>query len=726
MPSLLPGYEYDIFISYRQNDNRPSAGSGGWVTEFVKALQEELASTIKDPVSIYYDSNPHDGLLETHQVDQSLANKLKCLIFIPILSQTYCDPKSFAWQQEFCAFNKLANGDALGRDITLQNGNVSSRILPVRIHDLDQEDRTTIEKELGGNLRAVDFIYKEAGVNRPLKPTDQKNDNLNKTDYRNQLNKVANAIKDMLTALRNPSGKTASSTDNTVPPIGTIPNYYRKGYFIALLSVALAATIYLTYRFAVSGSAPASKNPSIAVLPFVDLTPERNMEYLGDGIAEEIINSLTTIKELKVAGRTSSFQFKGEKVDLRTVGETLEVGFVLEGSIQKYEDNFRITAQLIRTGDNFHAWSQRFDLKEVNIFKIQDAIADAIVEKLRITLTTSEKNQLTKKEINPEAYTEYLKGLHHWKANEGDLAAPHFSKAIQLDSTYAQAYAYMGLCKSQAISRSGLQPHPDSVDNALYYAMKAKELDPALPDGYSVAARISWMHQRDFAKAKIYFEKSIKLNPSTSLNLNRYAYFLKWMGDFAKASELNREAILLDPIDWNSYTLLFDSAYYNNDARAASRILAEYRRLFGTDRRWINMRVDLYYMQKEYSKVIHYFDSLQATGVVLEAEQISVMARSFAKLGNGGKADSLLNLMVTRIRNSGVTGMDGFQNGCFAAAMVYAVKGDADSCFFYLNLAADRFEGSTHTLKIVPDLEPLRPDPRYVKLYKSMGFDKYH
>src|SRR6185436_5725420 len=130
-----------------------------------------------------------------------------------------------------------------------------------------------------------------------------------------------------------------------------------------------------------------------AVLPFVDLTPEKNMEYFGDGIADEIINSLTPIKELKIAGRTSSFQFKGENVDLRKVGERLQVGYVLEGSVQKYEDNFRITAQLIRTDDDFHAWSQRFDLHEVNIFKIQDLIAAAVVEKLRLTLSDLERNQ---------------------------------------------------------------------------------------------------------------------------------------------------------------------------------------------------------------------------------------------------------------------------------------------------------------------------------------------
>ena len=139
MASILPGFEYGIFISYRHNDNLD-----GWVTDFVNSLEKELKGTLKDSIAIYFDKNPHDGLLETHSVDKSLEGKLKCLIFIPIISQTYCDPKSFAWQHEFCAFNKLVKEDQFGRDIKLSNGNVASRILPIKIHDLDVEDLSLI------------------------------------------------------------------------------------------------------------------------------------------------------------------------------------------------------------------------------------------------------------------------------------------------------------------------------------------------------------------------------------------------------------------------------------------------------------------------------------------------------------------------------------------------------------------------------------------------------
>jgi len=196
MSSILHGYECDIFISYRHNDNR-----SGWVTEFISALQLELAATIKEPISVYFDINPVDGLLETHNVDKSLEGKLKCLIFIPIVSHTYCDPKCFAWNNEFLVFCNLAKADQLGLDVRLTNKNVASRILPIQIHDLDSKDQALFEKESGRPIRSIDFIFKSLGVNRPLTPQDSRSDNLNRTFYRDQLNKAANAIEQIIEAL---------------------------------------------------------------------------------------------------------------------------------------------------------------------------------------------------------------------------------------------------------------------------------------------------------------------------------------------------------------------------------------------------------------------------------------------------------------------------------------------------------------------------------------------
>jgi len=201
MPSIIPDFKEDIFISYRQKDNKGDR----WVSEFVSALKNELDSTFKEEISVYFDNNPTDGLRETHNVDASLKDKLKCSIFIPILSRTYCDPNSFAWNNEFKAFVDLANNDQFGLMVMLPNNNYSNRVLPIRIHDLDYGDIKMCEAMLGGPIRGIDFIYKSTGVNRPLRSQEEKpNENINRTIYRDQINKVALAIKDIIESMKAP------------------------------------------------------------------------------------------------------------------------------------------------------------------------------------------------------------------------------------------------------------------------------------------------------------------------------------------------------------------------------------------------------------------------------------------------------------------------------------------------------------------------------------------
>lgn len=198
MASIVPDFEYDIFISYRHNDNKYD----GWVTEFVEKLSQELNATVKDKLTIFFDKNPKEGLQETHHVDQSIQDKIKTLIFIPIVSQTYCDTNSFAWNDEFKVFKKESESDNLGRTIKLTNGNYASRILPIRIHDIDIEDVKLLENELSGSLRSIDFIYRESGVNRPLRPVDDELAGSGGILYRNQINKLANAIKEIVQGIK--------------------------------------------------------------------------------------------------------------------------------------------------------------------------------------------------------------------------------------------------------------------------------------------------------------------------------------------------------------------------------------------------------------------------------------------------------------------------------------------------------------------------------------------
>jgi formylglycine-generating enzyme required for sulfatase activity/dienelactone hydrolase len=199
MSSIIEGYNYDIFISYRQKDNKGDR----WVSEFVEALKTELESTFKEEISVYFDINPSDYLLESYDVDASLEDKLRCLIFIPIISRTYCDPKSFAWDNELKAFVNNASVDKFGFKIKLPNGNVANRVLPIRIHDLDIEDVKLFESVVGGVLRSIDFVYKETGVNRQLMAKD---DDIIKNPsqilYRDQINKVALTVKDIIESMK--------------------------------------------------------------------------------------------------------------------------------------------------------------------------------------------------------------------------------------------------------------------------------------------------------------------------------------------------------------------------------------------------------------------------------------------------------------------------------------------------------------------------------------------
>ncbi|MTI40627.1 Crp/Fnr family transcriptional regulator [Fulvivirga lutimaris] len=230
MPSVIPGYEYDIFISYRHKDNKYD----GWVTTFVNNLKKELEATFKEAISVYFDENTTDGLLDTHNVDSSLSSKIKSLIFIPVLSQTYCDVNSFAWKNEFIAFNTLSLNDNFGREIKLRSGNVANRILPVKIHELEVGDEQLIFDIMNSHLRSVDFIYQLPGVNRPLLPEDDGRGN-NPYFYRDQVNKVANACKEIIAGMKSihsPEshqsvsniGKTVSGASNANSEQSSKPN----------------------------------------------------------------------------------------------------------------------------------------------------------------------------------------------------------------------------------------------------------------------------------------------------------------------------------------------------------------------------------------------------------------------------------------------------------------------------------------------------------------------
>jgi len=714
MSSLVEGYNYDIFISYRQKDNIvPDKESTGWVSEFVSRLKKEIQATIKEDISIYFDENPYDGILSTHDVNDSLKDKLKCLIFIPILSQTYCDPNSFAWKNEFLVFKNLSIEDQIGMKVKLPNGNVSSRILPVCIHDLDVSDRQTVEKEIGP-IRSVDFIFRSPGVNGPLTPADKREDSPTRIIYKDQINKLANAVKDIVRATKGPEADLTEQSHKTISQKVDSRKKIKGGVALLVVFVVAIAAFYFT----TNNKTALITDKSIAVLPFVDMTADHEFEFLGDGIAEEIINSLTSIRDLRIIGRTSSFQFKGEKLDLREIGKRLNVSTILEGSIQQSGDKMRITAQLIRTSDNSHIWSKRYDVEQTDFFKIQDNIAASIVETLSLTLSSFEQSRLTKRSTSEDAYLLYLKGFFQYKRENHQPAADIFQQVLAMDSLYAPAIAYLALSKAWIVIRSRDFTNFSKTDEAIRLTEKAISIDPTLPEAYSARALIAWAIQNDYVKARSYFEKSLEMDPGSSLIKNRYCYFLTWMGEFDKATRLANEAMRIDPADYNSYLILYWVSLYSNKLQEAKEYYKELNNVTGVNHSSATRDIELSFYEGDFKRINHLCDSLLNANEKLTPSDLSFNSMAYFAQKNLKISDQFLH-KLTR------TEMAKTNDASYFAARTFAFRNQTDSCLAHLSKALDKKETRLNHLKIDPAFKHLHSDPRYIQIFNARGFDRY-
>lgn len=519
MSASVESYSYDIFISYRQNDNKYD----GWVTEFYTNLKKELEATIKEKLTIYFDENPVDGLLEIHSVNPSLENKLKCLIFIPVISHTYCDTKSYAWQNEFCAFNNFARDDRFGREIKLINKNVISRILPVKIHELEPEDTALLEHELGGVLRHIDFIYRSAGVNRPLRAhEDHPKNNLNKTYYRDQINKVANAIKEILYAIKNQDSEPSKIVVQQEIPEEAILNRRVKlktvAGFVILLSLLILGFLYISGNIKPSGSL----EKSIAVLPFRNDSPNDSNTYFINGIMEEILNNLQKIKDVRIISRTSVEQYRNTSKTIPQIARELDVNYVVEGSGQRFGNSFRINVQLIRARKEDYLWGDLYEQKigkPEDIINVQSSIAKTIVSELRGTITPQEKLLIEKvPTTNLTAYDYYQKGKDefskYWidQNNTKSLLNAEYLFTKALDSDPAFAKAIVGKAEVFWNKRSSMK-RDNIIDTVLMMADRAISYDDKIAEAYVIKG---WCYDDagKYDKALEQYSKAIELNPN--------------------------------------------------------------------------------------------------------------------------------------------------------------------------------------------------------------------
>jgi TolB-like protein/Tfp pilus assembly protein PilF len=676
MASLIPGYEYDIFISYRHNDNR-----SGWVTEFVRNLQEELAATIKEPLCVYFDKNPHDGLLETHNVDKSLDGKLKCLVFIPILSQTYCDENSYAWNQEFCAFNRWAIDDHFGRDIKLRNGNVACRILPVKVHDLDADDLRALANVIGGPLRPIEFIYKEPGVNRPLKVNDETFENFNKTRYPNQINKVANAIKDIVISLK---------------------NFGNPGFYSAI-----------NQNLTEAAETPQAK--SIVVLPFQDMSSEKDQEYFCDGLSEELINSLTKVKGIHVVARTSAFSFKGKESDVRKIGERLKVESLLEGSVRKAGNHLRITAQLINVADGFHQWSGQYDRELSDIFAIQDEISLAIVENLKGELLGKERAAMLKRQtIDIEAHNLYLKGRHFWNKWTPDdfrKSIAFFERAVEHDADYAMAYVSLAEARYHlGVGYWGVRPL-DMIPDAIEAVTRAIEINTGLAEAHAILGAIKLWHEFDLKSAEGELRRSLQLNPGAALVHDYFSHLLTAKGIHEEAIEETEKAIVLDPL---SNVIIANAGLACYRARKYDKAIGHFlklRELYPHLPLW--SLVGFPYTQKKmFDEAIDAFKA----GVAFSGGHpayLSLLGYGYAAAGRVADARAIILELEKHRKTEYLWDVP--------IAMIYSELRETDIALDLLEQAYEDRAGWIVWLGVEPAFQNIHNHPRYVALLNKIG-----
>jgi adenylate cyclase len=297
---------------------------------------------------------------------------------------------------------------------------------------------------------------------------------------------------------------------------------------------------------------------SVAILPFVDMSPGRDQEYFCDGIAEEIINSLCCIRDLRIASRTSSFQFKGRAADVREIGRTLGVGAVLEGSVRKAGERVRITAQLVSSADGYHLWSESYDRELSDVFAIQTEIAQKMVQALRVSLSRQERELIQRRGTNnPEAYDLYLRGQAHLRDGTDSEMGPAiecFREAIRRDERFAQAHA--GLANAHAVKglwRIGMTQA--DFDEAFAASRRALELEPRMPEAYVARAQMfSLLGRADEAYKD--FDMAIQLNPASFEAHYLYARHCFQGGEFERAVPLYEAAIKLRPDDYQALCLL--------------------------------------------------------------------------------------------------------------------------------------------------------------------------
>jgi len=352
----------------------------------------------------------------------------------------------------------------------------------------------------------------------------------------------------------------------TFAPLG-LPNWVMVG-LIFLVIIGFPVTVILAWLFDITPTGiqadrgpetqteEGEQKPSIAVLPFVDMSPDKDQGYFCEGVAEEILNALTKIQELSVAARSSSFQYKSGVGDIRKIGREISVSAILEGSVRKFDNQLRITAQLVKVSDGYHLWSKSFDEEIKDIFAIQDEIARSIAMALLETLSPKDQSSLvTTSSSDISAYEYYLRGKQFFKffrKKDTEYASQMFNKALTIDPDFILAWTGYADCHSFLNMYS--DPHPTHKTEATRASVRAVEIDPDLAEAHA-SRGLAHLVCEEFELAEDQFKKALELNPTLFEAYYYYGRTQFHRGNINEAAELFKQASIVDPTDYQSRCL---------------------------------------------------------------------------------------------------------------------------------------------------------------------------